>query len=102
MSAKDIFASSVGMTHVRKVLTAVGNVDEVPKGQELMVMHMEKESMKVTIKTFDPSSTSGNLTAANFFMEPAPLKWQKVTASFLVDLPLAFDAKDSKASLDVS
>ena len=67
-----------------------------------MVMHMEKGTMKVTIKTFDPSSTTGNLTPANFFMEPALLKWQKITASFLVDLPLAFDAKDTKASLDVS
>ena len=33
MSAKDIFTSSVGMTHVKKVLTAIGKVDDVPKGK---------------------------------------------------------------------
>ena len=99
----DLFRSEIGMTHVRKLLRKISVSEGRKDDYEMVILHVDKRSKGASVRLCDTSPTAGqNLKQAEFKLEPEPTKWQKVTGSFLLALPVTFSSRGAGALLQES
>ena len=101
MEPKDIFQSTVGMTHIRKLLGTLAAKQDL-SGQEMAILHLDNKSgnVQVNAKWLDTSSAISNLKPAELKFESEPIKWLRVEGDFLLDLPVALDEAQTSEMLN--
>lgn len=93
----DVFNSTVGMTHMRKLCKSLA-VKQSEEGSEFLILHVNRSNGKVTARLMDTSPTAGQ-NLKNIDLKIEDTKMVRVEGDLLLDVPIVFDEKETQGLL---